>query len=92
MRPYTLLDVFADEPLAGNQLAVVHEADGLSEGIMLGFAQETRLAETTFVQTPRADGADYRVRIWTVAEEVPLPVTPPWVPRWRWPCGAANPR
>ena len=92
MRPYTLLDVFADEPLAGNQLAVVHEADGLSEESMLGFAQETRLAETTFVQAPRADGADYRVRIWTVAEEVPLPVTPPWVPRWRWPCGAPNPR
>jgi trans-2,3-dihydro-3-hydroxyanthranilate isomerase len=72
VRPYTLLDVFADEPLAGNQLAVVHEADGVSEEIMLGFAQETRLAETTFVQAPRANGADYRVRIWTVSEEVPF--------------------
>ncbi len=72
MRPYTLLDVFADEPLAGNGLAVVHDADGVSDGVMLGFARETRLAETTFVQSPRAAGADYRNRIWTVAEELPF--------------------
>ena len=72
MHPYTLLDVFADEPLAGNGLAVVHDADGVSDAVMLGFARETRLAETTFVQTPRAARADYRNRIWTVAEEVPF--------------------
>ena len=46
--------------------------DGVSDAVMLGFARETRLAETTFVQTPRAAGADYRNRIWTVAEEVPF--------------------
>jgi trans-2,3-dihydro-3-hydroxyanthranilate isomerase len=39
---------------------------------MLAFARETRLAETTFVQTATADGADYRNRIFTVAEEVPF--------------------
>jgi trans-2,3-dihydro-3-hydroxyanthranilate isomerase len=39
---------------------------------MLRFARETRLAETTFVQSPTAAGADYRNRIFTVVEEVPF--------------------
>lgn len=39
---------------------------------MLAFARETRLSETTFVQTPTAPGADYRNRIWTVAGELPF--------------------
>ena len=72
MHPYTLLDVFADEPLTGNGLAVVHDADDVTDQVMLSFARETRLAETTFVQSPRAPEADYRNRIWTVAEEVPF--------------------
>ena len=33
---------------------------------------ETRLSETTFVQTPSADGADYRNRIWTPGAEIPF--------------------
>ena len=49
--PYTLLDVFTDRPLAGNGLAVVHDADGVDEATMLAFAKETRLVETTFVQS-----------------------------------------
>ena len=39
---------------------------------MLRFARETALSETTFVQPPTADGADYRNRIWTMREEVPF--------------------
>ena len=39
---------------------------------MLAFARETRLSETTFVQTPTADGADYRNRIWTTRGELPF--------------------
>src|SRR5919106_3830743 len=68
--PYTLLDVFTDRPLAGNGLAVVHDADGVSDEVMLAFAKETRLVETTFVQC--SDVADYRNRIWTPAEEIPF--------------------
>ncbi|MET0816952.1 MAG: PhzF family phenazine biosynthesis protein [Solirubrobacteraceae bacterium] len=68
--PYTVLDVFTDTRLAGNGLAVVHEADGVSDEVMLAFAKETRLVETTFVQTSEA--ADYRNRIWTPAEELPF--------------------
>jgi trans-2,3-dihydro-3-hydroxyanthranilate isomerase len=39
---------------------------------MGAFARETRLAETTFVQTPMQEGPDYRNRIWTVGGEVPF--------------------
>lgn len=70
--PHTLLDVFTATPLTGNGLAVVHDADGVDEATMLAFARETRLSETTFVQTPLEPGADYRVRIWTVHEELPF--------------------
>jgi trans-2,3-dihydro-3-hydroxyanthranilate isomerase len=51
---------------------VVHDADGLDDDTMGAFARETRLSETTFVQTAAAEGADYRNRIWTVAGEVPF--------------------
>jgi trans-2,3-dihydro-3-hydroxyanthranilate isomerase len=50
----------------------VHGADGLDDATMLAFARETRLAETTFVQTATDDGADYRNRIFTVAAEIPF--------------------
>ena len=71
-RPYTLLDVFTEVPCQGNALAVVHDADDVDEAAMLAFARETRLSETTFVQSPSAEGADYRNRIWTVAGELPF--------------------
>jgi trans-2,3-dihydro-3-hydroxyanthranilate isomerase len=69
---YTVLDVFAAGPLEGNALAVVHDADGLDEETMQRVARETRLSETTFVQSPTVEGADYRNRIWTMAEELPM--------------------
>jgi trans-2,3-dihydro-3-hydroxyanthranilate isomerase len=68
----TWLDVFTDTPLAGNALAVVQGADGLDEEAMLRFARETRLSETTFVQAPTREGADYRNRIWMMSGELPF--------------------
>lgn len=62
--PVTWLDVFTAEPLSGNQLAVVHDADAVADATMLAFARETRLSETTFVQRTTREGADYRNRIW----------------------------
>jgi len=56
----------------GNALAVVHDADGVDDATMLAFARETRLSETTFVQTATTAGADYRNRIWTVGGELPF--------------------
>ena len=69
--PYTLLDVFTDRPLAGNGLAVVHDADPLSDATMHAFARETRLSETSFVQTAEG-GADYRHRIFMMSGEIPF--------------------
>jgi trans-2,3-dihydro-3-hydroxyanthranilate isomerase len=66
------LDVFAERPLAGNGLAVVDDADGVSDETMLALAQEMGLSETTFVQSSDADGADYRNRIWDLHEELPF--------------------
>lgn len=71
-RPWYWLDVFTQVPLAGNGLAVVLEADGISPGTMLAFAREVGLSETTFVQRPVAEDADYLNRIWTVGGEIPF--------------------
>lgn len=70
--PYAVLDVFTARPLAGNPLAVVQDADDLDEERMAAFARETRLSETTFVQSAGEAGADYRNRIFTVRGEVPF--------------------
>jgi trans-2,3-dihydro-3-hydroxyanthranilate isomerase len=51
---------------------VVHDADGVDDATMLAFAIETRLAETTFVQSATEDGADYRNRIFCMAGEMPF--------------------
>jgi trans-2,3-dihydro-3-hydroxyanthranilate isomerase len=69
-RRLTWLDVFTATPLTGNQLAVVHDADGLDDATMLAFARETRLSETTFVQRPTQPGAVYRNRIFTMLGEI----------------------
>jgi trans-2,3-dihydro-3-hydroxyanthranilate isomerase len=69
-RRLTWLDVFTSHPLTGNGLAVVHDADGLDEAAMLGFARETNLSETTFVQSATEPGADYRNRIWMPMGEI----------------------
>lgn len=51
-----LIDVFADAPLTGNPLAVVQDADGLSDEQMRRIAGEFNQAETTFLlQSARAD-------------------------------------
>jgi trans-2,3-dihydro-3-hydroxyanthranilate isomerase len=68
----TWLDVFTDRPLTGNGLAVVHDADAIPDATMLAFARETRLSETTFVQTATEAGADYRNRIWMTQRELPF--------------------
>jgi trans-2,3-dihydro-3-hydroxyanthranilate isomerase len=70
--PLTWLDVFTARPLTGNGLAVVHDADAVPDATMLAFARETRLSETTFVQTATESGADYRNRIWMTMRELPF--------------------
>lgn len=71
-RPITWLDVFTSKPLTGNALCVLHDADDVSDSTMLAFARETRLSETTFIQRPTVDGADYRNRIFSPPGELPF--------------------
>lgn len=71
-RTFTQVDVFTDTPLLGNPLAVVHDAQGLSDAQMAAFARWTNLSETTFLLPPTDASADYRVRIFTPHRELPF--------------------
>ena len=69
-RPFYIVDVFAERPYAGNQLAVVLNAEGMSEETMQLVAAETNYSETAFVSSmPAGDGA-FRVRLFTPAREI----------------------
>ena len=71
-RRYVQVDVFADRPGAGNPLAVVLDADGLTDDQMQAIAKWTRLPETTFV-FPAADAdTSYRIRMFSPRREVPF--------------------
>ncbi|MFB9072624.1 PhzF family phenazine biosynthesis protein [Citricoccus parietis] len=71
-RPFSQVNVFSAEPLAGNPVAVVHAADGVAEEQMAAFARWTNLSETTFLLTPTDPAADYRLRIFTPGGELPF--------------------
>lgn len=71
-RRFLQVDVFSPMPARGNGLAVVVDADGLSDDAMQRFAAWTNLAETTFLLPPTDPAADYRVRIFTPAREMPF--------------------
>jgi PhzF family phenazine biosynthesis protein len=70
--PFRQVDVFSATSWLGNPLAVVHDADGVSDEEMARFARWTNLSETTFLCAPTDDRADYRVRIWTTGGELPF--------------------
>ncbi len=68
---YVVVDVFTDEPLAGNQLAVFTDAREIPEAQLQRLAREMNLSETTFVYPPAGDG-HVRMRIFTPATELPF--------------------
>lgn len=71
--PYKLMDVFTQEPLAGNMLAVFPDARGLSDEEMQKLAKETNLSETTFIiprEKSEEEKSGVKVRIYTVEEEL----------------------
>lgn len=70
--PFAQVDVFSATPYLGNPVAVVLDADGLTDEAMAGFARWTNLSETTFVLRPTAPDADYRLRIFTPGGELPF--------------------
>jgi len=68
---YYICDVFTDTRFGGNQLAVLPEAQGLSDRQMQQIAREFNFSESTFVLPPER-GHDRRVRIFTPTAEIPF--------------------
>jgi trans-2,3-dihydro-3-hydroxyanthranilate isomerase len=66
------VDVFTDRPFGGNPLAVFPDAEGLTSEEMQSLAVEMNLSETTFVLPPTTPQADFEVRIFTPAKEIPF--------------------
>ncbi|ELZ76464.1 phenazine biosynthesis-like protein [Haloferax larsenii JCM 13917] len=68
---FHILDVFATEKYAGNQLAVFEDADTLSDDQMATLAKEMNYSETTFIEGG-SPGEGFDVRIFTPAGEIPF--------------------
>ncbi len=69
---FSQVDVFTAELTYGNPVAVVHDADALTDEQMAAFARWTNLSETTFLLRPVDPAADYRLRIFTTRGELPF--------------------
>ncbi|QHL86796.1 PhzF family phenazine biosynthesis isomerase [Nibribacter ruber] len=70
--PFYIVDVFADQPYRGNQLAVFLQAGNLRTEQMQQIAQEIGFAESAFVLQDTATPAGYPARYFTVEYEVPF--------------------
>jgi trans-2,3-dihydro-3-hydroxyanthranilate isomerase len=70
--PFHGIDVFTDTRFGGNPLAVVLQADALTDAQMLAIAREFNWSETTFVCHPLDPAHTARVRIFTPGGEVPF--------------------
>ncbi len=66
------VDVFTTQPLQGNPLAVFPDAGDLTGEEMQKIAREFNLSETTFVSNPTVPDANYKMRIFTPALELPF--------------------
>jgi trans-2,3-dihydro-3-hydroxyanthranilate isomerase len=69
---FYIVDVFAEEKYAGNQLAVVRGGAGLPDETLQKIALEMNYSETTFVLSEEEIGGGYDVRIFTPGDEVPF--------------------
>jgi len=71
-RSYLHYDVFTNEPLLGNQLAVFTDARGLDASLMQRMTREMNFAESTFILPAEQPGTDIRMRIFTPSTEMPM--------------------
>src|SRR5688572_23793588 len=71
---FYIVDVFAEEKYAGNQLAVFRGGEALSTEVMQRLAKEINYSETTFItsETPRVRSDGFDVRIFSPEEELPF--------------------
>ena len=70
--PFHIVDVFPGGAFAGNPLAVVTTPEDLDETLMQSITRWLNFSETTFLLPPTDGDADYRVRIFTPARELPF--------------------
>ncbi len=70
--PFYIVDVFAEEKYAGNQLAVVRHAKALNGTEMQKIAREMHYSETTFILSDDKRNDGYDVRIFTPERELPF--------------------
>lgn len=70
--PLYTVDVFAEDKYAGNQLAVIGNANNLSSQEMQKIAKEMNYSETTFILSGDKRNGGYDVRIFTPEEELPF--------------------
>ncbi len=94
MTRYFIVDVFAEERYAGNQLAVVVESGRIPEPLLQRIARETNFSETSFVHSDRPREGAFDVRIFTPNTELPFAGHPTlgtaWVIRNEWPATKAD--
>ncbi len=69
---FCIVDVFAEEKYAGNQLAVFRGGIGLADAEMQRIAREMNFSETTFILSETQRDGGFDVRIFTPREEVPF--------------------
>ncbi len=69
---FTIVDVFAEEKYAGNQLAVVRGAAGLPDETLKKITREMNYSETTFILSEEERDGAYDVRIFTPGMEIPF--------------------
>lgn len=70
--PFYIMDVFAEEKYAGNQLAVVRGAGDLPDAVLQRLAAEMNFSETAFVLSDEERDGGYDARIFTPTREVPF--------------------
>ena len=69
---FYIVDVFAKEKYAGNQLAVFRSAGHLPDVALQRIATERNYSETTFMLSNEERDGAYDIRIFTPREEVPF--------------------
>lgn len=70
--PFHIVDVFAEEKYAGNQLAVFRDDEGLPGELMQRIAKEMNFQESTFITGVDLDSLVFKVRIFTKERELPF--------------------
>jgi len=69
---FFIVDVFAEEKLSGNQLAVFMEGHLYTDKEMQKLAKEIGFSETTFIFPHESSGGAFKVRIFTPEAEIPF--------------------